>query len=118
MEVSQTTNTTVLLKWVAAFDGNAKIMFFTVTYNISGGQTAENIDPNTFEFVAKNLEPATVYKFQVTATNELGTSESTFKFAITHEAGQIKLIVFCLSVCLSVCLFVCLFFVCLCCFSA
>ena len=100
MEVARTTNTTVWLKWVVAFDGNAKIMFFTVTYNISGGQTAENFDPNTFEFVVKNLEPATVYKFQVTATNELGTSDPTFKFETTHEAGQIKLIV-CLLVCFS-----------------
>ena len=81
------TDTTILLKWKVPFDGNAPIRYFTVTQNRSSGETAQNISVNQLQLTVENLKPYTYYRFQVTATNDQGTSDPTWKIVTTHEAG-------------------------------
>ena len=78
----------VKLNWQAPFDGNSKILYFTVRYSSSGEEIRVNISSTDLVFMAENLLPATTYLFQVTATNRLGTSEAASVSVTTREAGQ------------------------------
>ena len=84
----KTTDTTILLKWKVPFDGNAPILYFTVIHNTSSGMTAKNVSWNDFEYNERNLRPATVYSFHVTATNEQGTSDPAWATETTRKAGE------------------------------
>ena len=89
MNIVESTDTTVLLKWNVPFDGNAPILYFTVTHNTSSGETASNVSSDYFEYNVRNLRPATVYSFHVTATNEQGTNDPAWATETTHEAGEV-----------------------------
>ena len=87
LKIGEMTDTAVLLKWNVPFDGNDPILYFTVTHNRSSGKTVQNISVNQLQLTVENLKPYTSYRFQVTATNELGTSDPTCKIVTTPEAG-------------------------------
>ena len=92
-QIGQISSRSVKLKWKVLFDGNSPVIFFTVTHNISNGTVSYNVSSIKRQYKVLYLTPATFYKFSVTATNQLGTSDRVVVNTTTFEAGTVPFVI-------------------------
>ncbi|CAH0603310.1 unnamed protein product [Chrysodeixis includens] len=72
--VTQRTRTSLLLRWPAASDNGARLLYYVLEMDDGEGFT-EITRPRTRQHTVNNLRPQTRYRFRIAAVNELGRGD-------------------------------------------
>ena len=89
--VKNISSRSVVVEWMKNFTGNTEILHYTLRYFINGSKlntTMRTLLSNVTSYEVKPLKPYSTYIFEITATNEIGTSDVSSKSANTSQDSK------------------------------
>lgn len=76
------------MEWDVSFNGNMHILHYDLRYFINGSATSISKRVDTTSYNVESLKPNEEYMFEVTATNDIGTSDVKRVSVTTREASK------------------------------